>query len=123
MDAYSRYNQILTYELDEEHTSFITYRGLCCYKAMRFNLKNAGVTYQRFVNGMFKDLIGKSMKVYVDNMLVKSKIAGDHKEHLNQMFNILQKYRMKFNPLKCTFEVGLGQANFWLYSKSTWDRS
>ena len=41
---------------------------------------------------MFKDLIGKSMEVYVDDMLVKSKIVGDHIEHLNQMFNILQKY-------------------------------
>ena len=38
---------------------------------------------------MFKDLIVKLMEVYVDDMLVKSKIAGNHIEHLNQMFNIL----------------------------------
>ena len=31
---------------------------------------------------MFKDLIGKSMEVYVDDMLVKSKMAGDHTKHL-----------------------------------------
>ena len=31
---------------------------------------------------MFKDLIGKSIEVYMDNMLVKSKIAGHHAEHL-----------------------------------------
>ena len=73
---------------------------------MSFGLKNAGVTYQRLVNGMFKYLIGKSMEVYVDNMLVKSKTAGDQIEHLNQMFNILQKYWTKLNPLKCAFGVG-----------------
>ena len=56
---------------------------------MPFGLKNVAVTYQRLVNGMFKDLIGKSMEVYVDDMLVKSKMTGDHIEHLNQMFNIL----------------------------------
>ena len=58
---------------------------------------------------MFKDLIGKSIVVYVDDKLVKSKIVGNHIEHLNQMFDILQKYRMKLNPLKCAFGVGSGK--------------
>ena len=58
---------------EEEHTSFITDRGLCCYKVMPFGLKNAGVTYQCLVNMIFGDLIRKTMEVYVDDMLVKSK--------------------------------------------------
>ena len=41
MDAYSGYNQIPIFELDEEHTSFITDCELYCYKAMLFGLKNA----------------------------------------------------------------------------------
>ena len=82
MDAYSRYNQILMYKLDKEHTSFIIDRGLYCYKPMLFDLKNIGTTYQRLVNMMFKDLIGKSMEVYVEDMLVKSKMAGVHAEYL-----------------------------------------
>ena len=49
---------------------------------MSFGLKNTGATYQRLVNMMFKDLIGKSMEVYVEDMLVKSKIARDHEEDL-----------------------------------------
>ena len=77
------------YESDEEHTSFITHRGLYCYKTTSFGLKNAGVTIQILVNGMFKDLTGESMGVYVDDILVKSKTIGDHIKHLNQMFNIL----------------------------------
>ena len=40
MDAYFIYNQILTYELDEEHTSFMIDRGLYYYKAMPFGHKN-----------------------------------------------------------------------------------
>ena len=59
---------------------------------MPFGLKNVGTTYQRLVNMTFKDLIGKSMEVYMDNVLVKSKVAGDHVEYLKQMFNILRKY-------------------------------
>ena len=97
------------YEPNKEHTSFIIDRGLYCYNAMPFALKNTGVTYQRLVNMMFKDLVGISIKVYMDDMLVKSKMVGDHAEHLKQMFYILRKYQMKLNPIKCAFGVGSGK--------------
>ena len=92
MDVYSGYNQIPVYKPNEEHTSFITDWGLYRYKAMLFGLKNTWATHQKLVNMMFKDLIGRSMEVYVENMLVKSKIMKDHIKHLKQMFNILWKY-------------------------------
>ena len=109
MDTYSRYNQILMYEPDEEHTSFITYCGLYCYKEMPFDLKNTGTIYQRLVNMMSKDLIGKTMEVYVDDMLVKSRMARNLLEHQGQMFEILRRYQMKHNPLKCAFGIGSGK--------------
>ena len=109
MNAYSGYNQILMYEPNEEHTSFTTDQGLYYYKAMPFGLKNARATYQRLVNGMFKDRIGKSIEVNVEDMLVKSKTARDHLEYLNQMLNILKKYRIKLNPLNCAFRVRSGK--------------
>ena len=58
---------------------------------------------------IFKDLIGRSMEVYLDDMLVMSKMARDHVENLKQMFNILRKYQMKLNLLKCFFGVGSGK--------------
>ena len=72
--------------------------GSTAIGGMPFSLKNAGATYQRLVNMMFKDLIRKTMDVYVDDMLVKSRMAGDHVEHLRQMFNVLRKYQMKLSP-------------------------
>ena len=48
---------------------------------------------------MFKEQIGKTMEVYVDDMLIKSKVASDHVAHLVEMFKILRAYRMKLNPL------------------------
>ena len=103
MDTYSVYNQIPMHVLDQEHTSFITDRSLYCYKVMPFGLKNVGATYQRLVNMMFKEHIGKMMEVYIDDMLVKSKVASDHVSHLANKFNILRAYHMKLNPLKCAF--------------------
>ena len=57
MDAFSRYNQIRVDETDQEKTSFVTSQGLFCYKVMPFELKNAGATYQRLVNHMFRPQI------------------------------------------------------------------
>ena len=54
MDAFFRYNQIRMDEADQEKTSFITSQGLFCYKVMPFGLKNAGATYQRLINHMFR---------------------------------------------------------------------
>ena len=45
------------------------------------------------------------MEVYIDDMLVKSKQRSDHVAHLQQTFDILIKYDMKMNPLKCAFGV------------------
>ena len=109
MDAYSGYNQIPMNPADEEHTSFITDKGLYCYKVMPFGLKNAGATYQRLVNKMFTNQIGRNMEVYVDDMLVKTKEATELNKDLGEMFDTLRKYRMKLNPVKCTFGVSSGK--------------
>ncbi|XP_074360580.1 uncharacterized protein LOC141700792 [Apium graveolens] len=63
----------------------------------------------RLVNMMFKDQIGRTMEVYVDDMLVKSEVTSDHIKHLMEMFNILRRFRMKLNPQKCVFGVESGK--------------
>ncbi|KAL2253131.1 UNVERIFIED_CONTAM: Retrovirus-related Pol polyprotein from transposon opus [Sesamum indicum] len=109
MDAYQGYHQIHMAEEDRDKTSFITEKGIYCYNMMPFGLKNAGATYQRLVNRMFGDLLGKTMEVYVDDMLVKSKRSQDHLADLAQAFAIMRLYGMKLNPDKCTFGVGGGK--------------
>jgi len=61
MDSYSGYNQILMYADDEEKTTFIIEKGVFCYKMMLFGLKNAGATYQKMMNTVFKDFIGNQI--------------------------------------------------------------
>ncbi|KAJ9544336.1 hypothetical protein OSB04_024043 [Centaurea solstitialis] len=90
MDAYSGYNQILMHTDDQEKTAFMTNKGIYCYKVMPFGLKNAGSTYQRLVNMMFEEYLGRTMEVYIDDMLVKSKRSIDHVAHLKQSFDILR---------------------------------
>ena len=105
MDAFSGYNQINIDPDDQEKTSFVTGQGTYCYRVMPFGLKNAGATYQRLVNRMFQKQIGASIKVYIDDMLVKSTTAELHIAHLSEAFQILREYNMKLNPTKCPFGV------------------
>ncbi|KAJ9542391.1 hypothetical protein OSB04_028897 [Centaurea solstitialis] len=109
MDAYSGYNQILMHTGDQEKTAFMTDKGIYCYKVMPFGLKNPGSTYQRLVNMMFKEHLGRTMEVYIDNMLVKLERSIDHVAHLKQSFDILRQYKMKLNPTKCSFGVRAGK--------------
>ena len=109
MDAFSGYNQIMMNPEDQEKTSFITDRGIYCYKVMPLGLKNAGATYQRLVNKMFNEYLGKTMEVYIDDMLVISLKKEDNVKHLEECFAILNQYQMKLNPAKCTFGVPSGE--------------
>ena len=109
MDAFSGYNQIRMAEEDQDKTTFITSQGLYCYKVMPFGLKNAGATYQRLVNKMFSQQIGRNMEVYVDDMLVKSKEELTHLDYLKETFTTLKKHQMRLNLGKCVFGVASGK--------------
>ena len=105
LDAFQGYHQIPMNPADQEKTAFITPRGTYCYKVMPFGLKNAGTTYQRMVTKMFGHMIGKTVEVYIDDMLVKSLRVESHIADLLQVFEILRGSCLRLNASKCTFSV------------------
>ncbi|RDX96548.1 Retrovirus-related Pol polyprotein from transposon 17.6, partial [Mucuna pruriens] len=109
MDAYSGYNQIRMHHQDEEKMTFITDAGAFCYKVMPFGLKNAGATYQCLMDKIFKDIMGDSIEVYVDDMVVNSTEAKRHCEALGRVFGILRTHQLRLNPEKCSFGVHAGK--------------
>ena len=108
LDAFSGYLQIPMHPLDAKKIAFITPHGLFCYNVMSFGLKNDGATYKRLVTKMFKPLLGKTMEVYIDDVLVKSRERLDHAGHLEEAFELLRAYGMKLNLSKCAFGVSSG---------------
>ncbi|XP_071925708.1 uncharacterized protein [Coffea arabica] len=110
LDAFKGYHQIEMDEEDRDKTSFITEEGTYCYRTMPFGLKNAGATYQRLVNKLFRGQIGRNMEVYVDDMIVKSRTDQRLIPDLREILNILLQSRMRLNPKKCTFGGQPGQA-------------
>ncbi|KAL0430667.1 UNVERIFIED_CONTAM: Transposon Ty3-G Gag-Pol polyprotein [Sesamum radiatum] len=109
LDAFQGYNQIRLAKEDQQKTSFVTDQEIFCYNVMPFSLKNAGATYERLVNHKFREQIGKTMEVYIDDMLVKSKRKEDHAQDLQECFGVLRHFGMKLNPTKFTFGVHGGK--------------
>ena len=75
---------------------------------MPFGLKNAGSTYQRMMIKMFEPQLGKNVEVYIDDMVVKSKLVFEHIMDLTSIFKILKEYKLHLNTSKCSFGVGSG---------------
>ena len=109
LDAFQGYHQILLALDDQEKTSLVTSIGNYHYKVMPFDLKNAGSTYQKMMTKMFKAQMGKNIKVYIDDMVVKSKIVSDHVGDFTNIFKILRGHQLRLNASKCSFRVGSGK--------------
>jgi len=57
------------------------------------------------IDKVFKDLNGRMLEVYVNDMLIKSTQRTDHLQHLSKAFDLLRKYKINLNPEKCIFKV------------------
>ena len=72
---------------------------------MPFGLKNAGATYQRAMNAIFHDELGHHMEIYINDIMVKSKKAIEHVNHLGRSFERMRLHQLKLNALKYAFGV------------------
>ena len=97
LDTFQGYHQIPLAPGDQGKTAFMTPIGNYHYKVMPFSLKNAGSTYQKMMTRMFELRLGKSIEVYIDDMVVKSKVVSEHVGDLSVIFNILRKRKLHLN--------------------------
>ena len=62
---------------------------------------------------MFEPQLGKNIEVYIDDVVVKSKLEYEYVNDLKNIFEILRRHKLRLNASKCSFRVGLGK--FWGY--------
>jgi hypothetical protein len=111
MDGNAGYNQIFMVEEDIHKTAFRCPGALGLYEwvVMTFGLENTGATYQRAMNFIFHKLIDKIVKIYIDDVVVKSKGYKERLQDLRATLECTRKYGLKMNPNKCAFGVSAGQ--------------
>ena len=109
LDAFQGYHQIPLVLGNQEKTAFVTPIKNYHYKVMPFGLKNAGSTYQRMMTRMFEPQLGKNIEIYIDDMVVKSKVVSEHLRDLDSTFGVLRKHKLRLSASKCSFGVGSGK--------------
>nr|GEX31095.1 hypothetical protein [Tanacetum cinerariifolium] len=86
-------------ESDEEKTAFHTSHGVYCYTKMPFGLKNAGATYKRLMDKAFDSQVGRNIKVYVDDLVIKSHTETEMLRDIDETFQV-QSLNGKLASLK-----------------------
>ncbi|GJY24924.1 reverse transcriptase domain-containing protein [Tanacetum coccineum] len=83
-------------------------KGVFCYRKMPFGLKKAGATYQRLIDKVFNDQIGRNLEAYVKAMVIKSSSEEDMLMDIQETLDRLRSINIKLNPKKCSFGVEEG---------------
>ncbi len=103
LDMMSGYWQIKLRDNDCEKTAFVTFCGLYEWTRMPFGLTGAPSTFQRLVDLLLCGLVGTSVTVYLDDILIYSSSFDEHLKHLREVFDRLLGANLKLKPSKCTF--------------------
>ena len=92
-------------EEDKHKTAFRCHLGHYAFNKVPFGLQSAPNFFQREMNKILADLIGKCVFVYIDDILVYSKTEHDHIKHLQLAFDKLRDAGLKLKPTKCAFAL------------------
>jgi hypothetical protein len=111
MDGNAGYNQIFLAIEDISKTAFRCpgHIGLFEWIVMKLGLKNAGATYQRAMNYIFHELIGKIVEIYINDVVIKSLSHDTHLEDVKRALECTRKHGLKMYPNKCASRVSAGE--------------
>jgi hypothetical protein len=103
IDLASGYWQVPMAKEDQEKTAFKCKFGLYEFTVMPFGLTNAPATFQRLMDKVLETVKSKFADVYMDDIIVYSQTFQEHLDHLQQVFNLLEKAGLMMGQEKCFF--------------------
>ena len=103
LDLASGYWQIPMHKDDMEKTTFICQEGTFAFRRMPFGLCNAPATFQRMMDSIFRDVIGKYVQVYLDDINIYSETWEEHVKHVTEVLKRLREANLKLKRKKCFF--------------------
>ena len=103
LDLKSGFHQISLAESDREKTAFSVNNGKYEFCRLGFGLKNAPSIFQRAIDDVLREFIGKFLQVYIDDVLIYSESEEDHVRHIRLVLEKLITANMRVSLDKCKF--------------------
>ena len=103
LDLRTGFHQIRIHDDDVEKTAFRTRYGSFEYRVLPMGLCNSPGTFMELMNTTFRDLLDRSVLVFLDDILVYSATAAEHEAHLRQVLERLRAAKLYAKMSKCEF--------------------
>src|ERR1043165_4230302 len=110
LDLKMGYHHICVREEDIPKKAFSTRYGLYEFTVMTFGFSNAPPTFMRAMNYLFQEWLDVFVLLYLDDILVYSKLEAEHEENLRLLLHKLREHQFYAESSKCEF--WLNEVNF-----------
>ncbi len=99
------FNKLQMHSDSEDLTIFITFFDSYKYHVMLFELINESMFYQHYMNDVLFKYLHQFCQIYLDDIIIYSKILKKHKWHVQLILNRLREADLQMNINKCKFHV------------------
>ncbi len=89
----------------ENLITFITFFNVYKYRVMLFELINESTFFQHYINDMLFNCLHKFCQIYLNDILIFSKILKKHRTHVKEMLDKLHEVDLQINIDKCEFKI------------------
>ena len=103
IDLRTGFHQIRVADADIEKTAFRTRYGSFEYLVLPMGLCNAPGTFMQLMNDTFRDLLDKTVLVFLDDILIFSRTKEEHEKHVREVFERLRAQKLYAKRSKCEF--------------------
>ncbi|GFT15461.1 retrovirus-related Pol polyprotein from transposon opus [Trichonephila clavipes] len=103
LDLKSGYLQLAVNLSDIVKTAFVTKNGTYAFRRLPFGLSGAVPNFQKAIDLILKPVIGKSVSVYMDDVIISSPTFTHHVENLREVFRLLHDAESTLNKENCKF--------------------
>jgi len=105
LNIIAAFNKLCMSSENENLTTFITFFNVYKYKVMLFELINDSMFFQHYINELLFDCFHKFCQIYLNDILIYSKMLKKHKVHVKEVLNKLREADLQVNIDKCKFKI------------------
>jgi len=99
------FNKLCMSTESENLITFVTFFDVYKYRVMLFELINELTFFQHYINDMLFNCLHKFCQIYLNDILIYSKILKKHRTHVKEMLNKLREIDLQINIDKCEFKI------------------